>query len=174
MRRRFGANDTHLPCLSVDGQWGMPPVLIWILFNHSQKLSMTIYMWHRRKLAARAGNTTEIGSTFYMTEHDTGRHTELLLRRRRANIFTVKMDMLVDFHGYYGGDENPAMAVQAEVDLSFFGLLIIRDKPATHAELQVIAAGFVDLSAYEAPEPWQRHGFIFRPSVERAEQTGQE
>ena len=118
-----------------------------------------------RRLAADFGEDG-IESTFYMTEHDTGRRTELVLRRRRENIFTVKMDMLVDFHGHYGGDGNPAMAVHAEVDVPFIGLLIIRDKPATPAELQEIAAEFVDLSAYEAPEPWQRHGFIFRPSVE--------
>jgi hypothetical protein len=109
-----------------------------------------------------------------MTEHDTGRHTELLLRRRRANIFRVTMDMLVDFHGHYGDDGNPAMAVHAEVDLPFVGLLIIRDKPATPAELQEIASEFVDLSAYEAPEPWRQRGFLFRPSVERAVQKGQE
>jgi len=118
-----------------------------------------------------------IESTFYMTEHNTGRRTELVLRRRRANIFMVKMNMLVDFHGHFGDDGNPAMAVHAEVDVPFVGLLVIRDKPATPAELQEIASEFVDLSAYEAPEPWRQHGFIFRPLVaeaERAEQRGHE
>jgi hypothetical protein len=109
-----------------------------------------------------------IESSFYMTKHDIATHTRLSLHQRRRNVFGVKVDMMVDFHGYYGGDENPAMPVHAEVDLAFIGLLVIpanlSPKPTTPAKLKKVASHFVDLAAYKEPEPWMTHGFIFRPA----------
>jgi hypothetical protein len=102
-----------------------------------------------------------------VTAHDLGTHSTLSLRHRRDNVFSVKADMLVNFHGYYGGDENPAMPVHAEVDVPFIGLLVIPSnlfpKPNNPAELRKVASEFVDLSSYEEPEPWKTHGFVFRP-----------
>lgn len=108
-----------------------------------------------------------VESSFYMGRHDLATHTALSIRRRRDNVFSVKVDMLVDFQGYYGGDANPAMPIRAEVDVSFIGLLVIPGnlfpKPNSHAELQKVASEFVDLSAYQGPETWKSHGFVFRP-----------
>ena len=121
-----------------------------------------------RRLVADYGEHG-VESSFYTTQHDIGTRTELALFHRKANLFAVKMDMLVDYRGYYGGDDNPAMAVHAEVDVPFIGLLIIPDnlspKPATPSQLQSVASQFVDLSSYEAPKPWQGHGSIFPPAV---------
>jgi hypothetical protein len=108
-----------------------------------------------------------VESSFYMTAHDLATHTTLTLRHRRDNMFSVKVDMLVNFHGYYGEDENPAMPVQAEVEVPFIGLLVIPGnlfpKPNKPAELRKVASEFVDLSAYEEPQPWKTHDFVFRP-----------
>jgi hypothetical protein len=121
-----------------------------------------------RRLVANYGERG-IESSFYMTEHDTGTHTKIFLRHSRANVFTVKMDMEVDFHGYYGGDENPAMTVHAEVDVPFIGLLMtpgnLFPKPTTPTELRQVASEFVDLAAYVGPEMRRNHGFIFHPSA---------
>lgn len=110
-----------------------------------------------------------IESSFYMTEHDTGTHTKLVLHRSGENVFTVCWDMLVDFHGFYGGDANPAMPVHAEVDVQYIGLLITPDnlspKPTTPTMLRTVASEFVDLTVYEGPEPRGSHGSIFRPAT---------
>ncbi len=109
-----------------------------------------------------------IESSFYVTEHDIATHTTLSLRHRRRNVFTVKMDLVVDFHGYYGGDANRSMPVHAEADVPFIGLLVIpanlSPKPTTPAKLKKVASEYVDLLAYKEPEPWMTHGFIFRPA----------
>jgi hypothetical protein len=109
-----------------------------------------------------------IESSFYMTKHDIATHTTLSLQHRRRNVFTVTADMTVDFHGYYGGDKNPAMPVHAEVDVPFIGLLVVpanlSPKPTTPTKLWKVASEFVDLAAYKEPDPWMTHGFIFRPA----------
>ena len=108
-----------------------------------------------------------IESSFYMTEHDLGTRTELVLRHRHENVFTSKMDMVVDFHGFHEGDENPAMSVHAECDVAFIGLLITPEnlfpKPLTPPELRNVASEFVDLSTYHEPERWRAHNVILRP-----------
>ncbi len=110
-----------------------------------------------------------IESSFYMTEHDIASHTTLSLHHRRRNVFTVNANMLVDFHGYYGGDADPSMPVHAEVDLPFIGLLVtpanLSPKPTTPTKLKKVVSEFVDLAAYKEPEPWMSHGFIFRPAA---------
>jgi hypothetical protein len=109
-----------------------------------------------------------IESSFYMTEHDPAVNTKLAFRHQRDNLFKVNVDMLVDFHGYYGGDENSAMPIHAEIDVPFIGLLVVPGslfpKPGNAAELRTVAAEFVDLAVYDGPEPWKKHGFVFRPA----------
>jgi hypothetical protein len=110
-----------------------------------------------------------VESSFYLVGHDVGTHTKLTLTRRESNLFRVEMGMVVDFKGYYEGDENPAMTVHAEVDVPFIGLLIIPDnltpKPVSKEEFQAVAAEFVDLSAFGNLEPWKSHGSIFPPTA---------
>lgn len=108
-----------------------------------------------------------IESSFYMSRHDIATHTKLSLRQKQNNVFRVSLDMVVEFLGYFGGDEDHAMPIHAEVDVPFIGLLVIPDnlfpKPSSPNDLRKVASQFVDLSAYEGPEPWKSHGFIFRP-----------
>ena len=108
-----------------------------------------------------------IESSFYMGRHDIGTRTKIALRHLRGSLFTVKMDMLVDFQGYYGADQNPAMPVKAEVVVPFIGLLLIpgnlTPRPIEVGELRNVASEFVDLSMYNELEPWNSHGWIFRP-----------
>jgi hypothetical protein len=110
-----------------------------------------------------------VESSFYTTRHDFGNHTTLSVRHRIENRFAVSMSMLVDFLGYYGGDENPAMMVHAEADVPFTGLIILPEnlfpKPITIAEVESVAADFVDLSSFRAPELRHR-GFILCPRLQ--------
>ena len=81
------------------------------------------------------------------------------------------MRMTVDFLGFYGGDENPDMMVNAEAELPFTGLLItpenLQPTPVNVAELKLLAADFVDLTAFREPERRNR-GFILRPLSEKS------
>lgn len=107
-----------------------------------------------------------VESSFYMTEHDPADVTLLTLSHVGANRFHVRMEMLVDFHGYLGGDENPDMPVAAETEIEYTGLVIVPEnlfpKPSTVEELNEVASPFVDLSAYHEPKQ-DRFRFVFRP-----------
>lgn len=114
-----------------------------------------------------ASGDNGVESSFYMGRHDLATRTAISLRHRRENVFSIKVDLCVDFHGYYGGDENPAMGVHAELDLPFIGLMVIPGnlfpKPNTPAELREVASEFVDLARYLGPERLGEHAFVFRP-----------
>jgi hypothetical protein len=108
-----------------------------------------------------------VESSFYMTGHHVANHTMLALHHRREALFAASMRMSVDFRGHYGGDEDPALAVHAEVDLPFTGLIIMPEnlfpKPSSLDEVRSVAAEFVDLSGFRDPER-RDHGFILRPA----------
>lgn len=110
-----------------------------------------------------------VESSFYLTEHDLGTHTELVLQHQSENLFETKMNMTVDFHGFHDGHENPRMQVAATVDLPLLGVLVIPDslfpKPATEQELRDVASDFIDLTSFGDPEPWRTHGSIFPPKL---------
>jgi hypothetical protein len=107
-----------------------------------------------------------VESSFYTVRHDCGTYTKLSLRHRVGDRFTVSMSMTVDFLGYYGGDENPEMMVNAEAELPFTGVIItpenLHPTPVNVAELERVASDFVDLSAFREPER-RNHGFVLRP-----------
>ncbi|QDT27569.1 hypothetical protein Enr10x_28870 [Gimesia panareensis] len=108
-----------------------------------------------------------IESSFYLTEHDIGTHTELALRHQSENLFETQVKMVVDFYGFHNGDENPQMQIDATVALPFLGVLVIPDnlfpKPTTEQELRDVAADFIDLTSFRSSEPWMTHGSIFPP-----------
>lgn len=66
-------------------------------------------------------------SSFYMAEHHFGSHTRLSLSHQARNVFRVVMDMQVEFDGYLGGDEDPAMQVHADALVPFTRLLVLPD-----------------------------------------------
>lgn len=119
-----------------------------------------------RQLDVRGGQDL-VEASFYMSRHDPATQTRLSLRHYRANEFRVVVDMLVDFHGYYGDDANPAMPVHAEAEVPYIGVLVnpenLFPKPLTPAEVENAVAPFADLSSYEEPEPWRHRSFILRP-----------
>jgi hypothetical protein len=103
-----------------------------------------------------------------MTRHDIGNRTSLPIRHRTENTFSVSMRMEVDFHGYYGGDANPAMPVHAKADLPFTGLIVVPEnlfpKPRSSGEVKKVAGRFVDLTAFSDPER-RNYSFVFRPLI---------
>ncbi|MEW4489474.1 hypothetical protein AB1L42_15435 [Thalassoglobus sp. JC818] len=136
--------------------------------------------WRHRKWLELDGSRLSVEngeegveSSFYLTEHDIGTHTELALRHQSDNLFETQMDMVVDFHGFHDGDENPRMQVAATVDLPFLGVLVIPDnlfpKPNTEQELRDVASDFIDLASFGEPEPWRSHGSIFLPEYRFSE-----
>lgn len=112
----------------------------------------------------------DIEASFYMTEHHLATRIRLSLAHQQANLFRVAVDLLVDFDGYYSGDEDPAMPVRGEMDIPFIGLLVnpgnLFPKPVNLSDVRKVLLEFVDLSAYCEPEPQEGDGFIFRPAVE--------
>lgn len=111
-------------------------------------------------------NDAGVESSFYMTCHDLGRCTQLKLSYLQGNRFRVKMDLIVDFHGYAGGDEDPAMAVSADAEIEYTGLIVVPDNlfpnPQDAQDVCRVAAPFVDLTTYEAPER-DDFRFVLRP-----------
>ena len=105
-----------------------------------------------------------VESSFYMTEHDRARLTNLELRYLGDARFRVVLGLDVGFHGYTGDDEDPAMAISATTDISYRGLVIGTDlmtRPSSRAARE-LAASVVDPDAYHDPEREGRH-FILRP-----------
>lgn len=107
-----------------------------------------------------------IESSFYMTEHDPGFSTDLSLSYLDTNRFHIRMQMIVDYHGYSGGDANPDMLVAAETEVDYTGLIVVPDnlfpKPSTPQMVNEVAEDFVNLSVYCEPEA-DRHRFVLRP-----------
>lgn len=110
-----------------------------------------------------------IESSFYSGEHDICTRTRLRLAHKDTCRFHVSVDVIVDFQGCCGGDENPAMPVSARADVPFTGLLVVpanlEPAPANLDEAKEIAAEFVDLATYEEPIR-QGHAILFGPRIE--------
>ena len=111
-------------------------------------------------------NDQLVESSFYLVEHDTGRDTQVLLQRHEANLFRVRMSMIVDFTGLTGNDSNPDMVAAGETIVPFRGVVVTPDnlypKPTTVADVKEIAKDYIDLTAYEEPRQ-EKHNFIFQP-----------
>lgn len=69
-----------------------------------------------------ATDDQQIESSFYLVAHDAGRDTEILLQRHEANLFRVRMSMIVDFTGLTGNDRNADMFVVGEAIVPFKGV----------------------------------------------------
>ena len=80
--------------------------------------------------------------------------------------FRVELEMIVDFHGYVGGDANPAMRVGASTELQFTGLIVVPGnldpKPTDEVAVISTASQFLDLSGYDPPLK-QGFRYLFRP-----------
>lgn len=109
-----------------------------------------------------------VESSFYVVSHDTGTHTRLSLAHIADSRFRVQMEMTVDFLGYFGGDEDPAMNVAGDCEMEFDGLCIVPNsivpRPITVSDVKRVAEQFVDLAAYMDPVG-DGHAYQFRPKV---------
>jgi len=105
-------------------------------------------------------------ASFYMTEHDNASSTSMLLSYIDNDRFRVELEMIVDFHGYVGGDANPAMRVEASTELQFTGLIVVPGnldpKPTDEVAVIRTASQFLDLSGYDPPLK-QGFRYLFRP-----------
>lgn len=105
-------------------------------------------------------------ASFYMTEHDNAAATSMLLSYIGDARFHVELEMMVDFHGYLGGDANPVMRVAASTELQFTGLIVVPGnldpKPDDEAAVISTASQFLDLSGFDPPLK-QGFRYLFRP-----------
>ena len=105
-------------------------------------------------------------SSFYVTEHDNAKSTSMLLSYVDNDRFRVELEMIVDFHGYLGGDANSAMRVAASTELQFTGLIVVPGnldpKPADEPAVISVASEFLELSGYDPPLK-QGFRYLFRP-----------
>jgi hypothetical protein len=122
-----------------------------------------------KQLDARYGDDG-LEASFYMSRHDVAHSARLSIHRVAANDFRVSMEMQVDFHGYYGGDEVSDMPVKADsVIVPFTGLVVVPGnlfpKPTTVKDVEAVAREFVNMDCYDPPEE-DRHRYVLRPRVE--------
>jgi hypothetical protein len=105
-----------------------------------------------------------------MTEHDPARRVALRLQLDDRAKFMATMKMIVDFHGFTGGDKDPNLAVAGRTKIRYFGLIIVkanlRPKVTTESNALAAAERFVDLSTYRAPvdQGWR---WVFQPRAFR-------
>jgi hypothetical protein len=97
----------------------------------------------------------KIDASFYMTEHDPAARTKLRVSERRGARFLVELELRVRFHGFFGGDKDPALPVAARLRVPFDGLTVqpelLAPTKANLARVEELAAPFIDRDAYEAP-----------------------
>ena len=105
-------------------------------------------------------------ASFYINEHDNASSTSLTLNYLGDDRFHVDLEMIVDFHGYAGGDANPALRVVASTELQYTGLIVVPGnldpKPEDEAGVIAAASQFVELASYDPPLK-QGFRYLFRP-----------
>ena len=105
-------------------------------------------------------------ASFYATEHESVSSTSMMLNYIANDRFHVALEMSVDFHGYLGGDANPALQVVASTEIRYTGLIVVPGnlEPELDDEDAVIAAAsqLVDLTGNESPLK-QGFRYVFRP-----------
>ena len=112
-----------------------------------------------------------VEASFYMTSHDPARQVSLKLNRNRGTKFAAAMEMVVNFHGYAGGDEDPNLRVAGQAEIAYRGVIVVKNnlspKPTTEAKVLALADKFIDLTAYRAPvdEEWR---WVFQPKAFRS------
>lgn len=108
-----------------------------------------------------------VESSFYVGRHDwaTTKHFSLLYRS--GNVFDAKLQLVVDFQGFTGDDDDPAMEVNAHAKVKYSGLVIVKDnlspKPNSPQLAMEMAKSFVDLESYQPPVD-EDSRYIFIPS----------
>lgn len=139
---------------SMTCEWLLPGIRDWRSLNGQD--------W-----AYLAEGESTVETSFYMTQHDEAELRKLTLKYKHENIIEVSMEMSVNFSGYFGGDEDPCMQVNAEkVELPLSNLIIVKGNlepaPTSVEEAISIAAEYVDLSAFHEPEDedWR---YVFAP-----------
>jgi hypothetical protein len=123
-----------------------------------------------RELSGRSLNLNygDRGSeaSFYMCEHDLGKSTRLNIGARAGSSFDVAMEMVVDFAGYTGTDENPAMVVRGRATVPYTGVIVVPDnlssRPNTLTEVSSAVAAYLDTMLLKAPER-RSHAFWMEP-----------
>jgi len=124
-----------------------------------------------RELSGRSLNLNygDRGSeaSFYMCEHDLGKSTRLNIGPRAGSSFDVAMEMVVDFAGYTGTDENPAMVVRGRATVPYYtGVIVVPDnlssRPNTPTEVSSAVAAYLDTMLLKAPER-RSHAFWMEP-----------
>jgi hypothetical protein len=112
-----------------------------------------------------------VEASFYMTSHDLARRVGLKLKRNGGTKFAAAMDMIVNFRGYAGGDEDPNLRVSGQTEINYRGVIVVKNnlspKPTTEAKVLAVAEKFIDLAAYRAPvdEEWR---WVFQPKAFRS------
>jgi hypothetical protein len=112
-----------------------------------------------------------VEASFYMTAHDPASRVRLKLKRKGATRFAAAMKMVVNFHGYAGGDEDPSLPVAGETQIGYRGVIVVKDslhpKPTTKTKVLAVADKFIDLTTYRAPvdEEWR---WVFPPKALRS------
>ena len=111
-----------------------------------------------------------VEASFYLTSHEPARRVSLKLNRNGGTKFAVSMDMVVNFHGYAGGDEDSNLPVAGQAEIGYRGVIVVKNnlspKPTTEAMARAVADKFVDLATYRAPvdEEWR---WVFPPKAFR-------
>lgn len=105
-------------------------------------------------------------ASFYLTEHDNASATSMMLNYIGNDHYQLDLEMIVDFHGYFGGDADPALRVVASTELRFTDLIVVpgnlEPKPDDEPAIIATASQFVDLSGYDPPLE-QGFRYLFRP-----------
>lgn len=94
-------------------------------------------------------------ASFYMWQHD---HCELEvfnISYMKDNLFKVHIEALVDFSGYFGGDENPKMPIKIDTIAPFNGFSVDRNlffpKPNTADDAIKLASEFIKTDSFHLP-----------------------
>jgi hypothetical protein len=101
------------------------------------------------------------------------REAVLSIERRVENIFTIEVEMVVDFYGWSEVDRNPYMPISAKINLPFLHLWLVYNLGAKAIdEAKAIASEFVDLTCFEEPSMRTMQildrdcaDFLFRPRL---------
>ncbi len=98
----------------------------------------------------------ELDASFYVTEHDPVIESHIRFGARDGVTFPLRYDMVVDYHGYFGGDEDPRLSLPIELTVPFTGLMvyfdIVKPAPKNASKVARVLEPFVDLAAFGPPE----------------------
>ena len=117
-------------------------------------LELGVQDWRKLAgVAVRGGE--EVEASFYVVEHARAVKTDIRFGPRLGAEFELHWEMLVDYQGYWGDDEDPTLPITMELRVPFEGLMVHFDivKPESKNESLAVEAvtPFVDLAAFGPP-----------------------